>query len=230
MRKQPRRPVLFEPAAFDNFVGEGDPALRLQVAHDTAGALLARVREGADPVVVERLVSFTRDYGVDELAELWSGAPAHSLPGALWRLYVVHASIVGDPHAAADHFRAGSGIPSIDEVVVGAPRPTGPDEVRDLADEILAGVFVGDLATALDRAASYCRISAHGLVALAHEADAEGVGTAHEPVDSERASDRTDAGASRAARQTDRAAILAGFAADFSACASLARHSPSSLR
>ena len=45
-------------AAFDNFVGEGDPALRLQVAHDTAGALLARVREGADPVVVERLVSF----------------------------------------------------------------------------------------------------------------------------------------------------------------------------
>ncbi|MEY5017970.1 MAG: hypothetical protein RL431_1019 [Actinomycetota bacterium] len=227
MRKQPRRPVLFEPAAFDNFVGDHDPALRLQVAHDTAAALVSRVRAGADPEVVERLVSFTRDHGVDELAELWASAPAHSLPGALWRLYVVHASIVSDPGVAAESFRAGFSIPSIDGVVVGAPQPTGPDEVKDLADEILTGVFVGDLPTALDRAASYCRISAHGLVTLAHQADDEAGSPFDDP---SRLLAAHDPVATQSTERTHRAAVLAGFAVDFSACAALARQSPSALR
>ncbi len=227
MRKQPRRPVLFEPAVFDSFVGDHDPALRLQVEHDTAAALLSRVRDGADPAVVERLVTFTRVHGVDELAELWSTAPAHSLPGALWRLYLVHASIVSDPRAAAESFRTGFSIPSIDGVVVGAPQPAGPDEVKDLADEILTGVFVGDLPTALDRAASYCRISAHGLVALAHQADDEASSLAGDPASMFAAYDLV---AAESTERTHRAAVLAGFAADFSACAGLARQSPSALR
>ena len=78
-----------------------DPALKLQIAHDTATALVARVRDSASAEVLQRILDYSRDNGLGEIAELWAAAPAHSLPGALWRLYVVHASIIADPGIAA---------------------------------------------------------------------------------------------------------------------------------
>lgn len=205
MRKTPRRPVTLESADFDAFIGDIDPALRLQAAHDTAAALLARIRAGVDQETVDRLLAYTRAHGVDEVAELWSAAPAHTLPGALWRLYAVHASIVAHADTTADSYRAGvASLATIDEVVAGARTPTGPDEIRSLADDILRGAFTGDFATALDRASAFCRISAHGLTALAFEADA--------------------GAPERATQFTDRAHTLSEFGRDFAACATLARN------
>jgi hypothetical protein len=144
-----------------------DPALKLQIAHDTATALVARVKDNGSAEVLQRLLAYTSEYGVGELAELWAAAPAHSLPGALWRLYVVHASIVNDPDTAAHAYQRGvNDLNTIDEVVAGARQPTGPDDIRDLADEILRGAFVGELSDALERAAAYCRIEAHGVTTL----------------------------------------------------------------
>ena len=37
---RPRRPASLEPHVFDRFEGGGDPALTLQIAHDTASALI----------------------------------------------------------------------------------------------------------------------------------------------------------------------------------------------
>jgi hypothetical protein len=197
---RPRRPLHLEPRAFDAFEGAIDPALRLQIAHDSAGALLARVRVAADPETVERVLAYTREHGVAELAEMWADAPAHSLPGALWRLWVIHASIVSDPETTAHAFRRGANdLDTIDEVVAGARRPTGPDDIRDLADGILRGAFTGDLADALERAAAYCRIEAHGITTLIGAAE---IGSS---------------------ALLERAVVLADFARDFHACAGLAR-------
>ena len=197
---RPRRPVAVEPRSFDQLEGSIDPALQLQIAHDTAMALVTRVRDEGTVDIVQRLLDYTRENGVGELAELWAAAPAHSLPGALWRLYVVHASIVNDPDTAAHAYQRGANdLNTIDEVIAGARQPTGPDDIRELADEILRGAFVGDLSDALERAAAYCRIEAHGVTALV--ADSEIGSSAF----------------------LERAVTLADFASDLRACAVLAR-------
>lgn len=150
--------------AFDRYATGVDPAVSLQIAHDTATALVRRIRESDDPAVLERLLAYTADHGVGELAELWSAAPAHSLPGALWRLYVIHASIVADENFAAAAYDTGAALEATADVVIaGAPQPTSPDDIRELADEILRGAFHGDMGDALDRAAAYCRIEARGV-------------------------------------------------------------------
>ena len=89
------RPVLYSAEKFERHEGGMDPAAREEAAHASARILLMRGR-GTDEQMTERLVSFTDDYGIEMLAELWSHASAHSLPGALWRMYwlrdVVHRS------------------------------------------------------------------------------------------------------------------------------------------
>lgn len=198
---RPRRPVAVEPSTFDQLEGAIDPALTLQLAHDTATALVARVRDSANADVLQRLLDYSRDNGLGEIAELWAAAPAHSLPGALWRLYVVHASIIADPGIAAHAYQRGAdNLNTIDEVVAGARQPTGPDDIRELADEILGGAFTGDLADALDRAAAYCRIEANGVTALVAATE---IGTS---------------------ALLERAVTLADFAKDLHACAVLAHN------
>lgn len=166
------RPVLYDGSAFEAFQGGEDPATINRVAHETAGALLSRVRDDPQPEVIDRLLAFTDDHGIDAVAELWSRAGAHSLPGSLWRIYLLRALIRQDPEQASYFFERGVNlIPSIDPVVAGAESPTGPKEITDLADQILRGLFTGDFAVALDRASSFCRIMAQGCASIADDAE-----------------------------------------------------------
>ncbi|MBT2498176.1 DNA-directed RNA polymerase subunit beta [Agromyces sp. ISL-38] len=167
------RPTRFPPGMFEGFLGGEDPARLSGVAHETAAAILSRVRADPDPEVVERLVHYTDEHGIDSIAELWSQASAKSLPGALWRVYLLRALIRQDPLGSSLAFQRGTEVShTIDQVVAGAPVPAGPDEVRELADRILHGLFTGDFAVALDRAAAFARVSWSGLTSLADDADA----------------------------------------------------------
>lgn len=181
-----------------------DPADVSRVARTTAHALLSRVREDPSGEVVERLVAFTDDHGIDDIAELWSRSPARSLPGALWRLYLLQLMIHDDaPTAAFLYERGRSELASADEVIAGAPAPAGPEELVALIDMILRGLFQGDFGVALDRAAAFCRVQSTG---AAHVADD------YEPTEPERAS-----------ALTTRALRLATYAGDLTACAALWR-------
>ncbi|WP_353807253.1 DNA-directed RNA polymerase subunit beta [Agromyces sp. SYSU T00194] len=198
------RPVRMPSGAFEGYEGAADPAQLNRAAHDSATALLARVREDPDPEVVERLVSFTDEHGIDTVAELWSRAGARSLPGALWRIYLLRALIRQDPVGMGVVYEQGAQLATTgDRVVAGAASPTGPDEVLALADQILRGAFTGDFAIALERAASFCRITALGAAGLADTADL---------ADSE-----------RGGALTTRALRLSQLAAELSACARLWR-------
>ncbi|MET0887482.1 MAG: DNA-directed RNA polymerase subunit beta, partial [Mycetocola sp.] len=170
-----------------------------------AMALLARVRVDPDPDVVERLVAYTDENGIDTIAELWSRATPRSLPGALWRIYLLRLMIREDPHESSYLFQRGSEIiGTIDPVVAGASMPTGPDEIITLADQILRGIFEGDFAVALERAAAFCRVSAAGSASVADDSDAA------EPT--------------RSAALTTRALRLSTLADELSSCARLWRH------
>lgn len=189
---------------FDRLFAAEDPAEVSRVAHSTAQALLSRVRAEPDGRVIERLVAFTDRHGIDDIAELWSRSPAKTLPGALWRLYLLQLMIHHDPRTASLLYERGRvELRSSDDIVAGAPTPAGPDELVALIDAIMRGVFDGDFAVALDRAASFCRVQASGATHLADD---------HERTEPERSSELT----TRALRLTD-------YATDLSACAALWR-------
>src|SRR3954462_10697399 len=82
---RPRRPALFGPAVMDTFLGDPDPAQRIEAAHLTASALITHGRSDNDPALTARLVALADDDGLHEIAELWEARPAPTLPGALWR-------------------------------------------------------------------------------------------------------------------------------------------------
>jgi hypothetical protein len=198
------KPALFGGGEFEAFQGGEDPAAVLRAAHDSAKALLVRARDAGDPAIVDRLVTYTDDHGIDALAELWARSAAHSLPGALWRIYLVRVMIHQDPDGVALLFQRGTEVlTTIDPVVAGAPLPAGPHEVSELADRILRGVFEGDFALALDRAAAFCRVTSAGAVSVADDQDAAS------PV--------------RASGLTTRAQRLAITAEELAACARMAR-------
>ena len=198
------KPVRRPAELFDRRFAAEDPAEVSRVAHSTAQALLARARTDPDGEIVDRLVAFTAEHGIDDIAELWSRSPARSLPGALWRLYLIQLMIHDDPHTAALLYERGRvEIASVDPVVAGAPTPAGPDELVEGIDSILRGLFQGDFAVALDRAAAFCRVQASGASHLADDYEAT------EP--------------DRASALTTRALRLADYATDLAACAALWR-------
>ncbi len=183
MPEQFHRPVRRPSESFDNLVGSADPAEQSRIAHATASALLERARTDETGESAERLISFASEHGIDEIAELWAHAPARSLPGSLWRLYLLQIAIRSDPEATALLYERGRvELRSADAVIAGAPAPASPDELVALVDTILRGVFRGDFAVALDRAAAYCRVQASGAT---HTADD------YEPTEPARASELT---------------------------------------
>lgn len=204
MAEHIHKPTKFPNRIFEAFQGGEDPAKISRVAHETAQALLSRVRADPDPAVVERLVAYTDENGIDAVAELWSRATPRSLPGALWRIYLLRMLIRQDPTGTSFLFQRGVEVAStIDPVVAGAAQPTGPDEIIVLADAILRGIYTGDFAVALDRAAAFCRVMSAGATSLADDADAA------EP--------------DRAAELTRRALRFAEMGGELTACARLWR-------
>lgn len=158
---RPRRPSVREPSAIEALGEPSDPIADLHAAHETAAVLVRTGRAAADPALTGRLVALTDEIGLDTLAELWASRPARTLPGALWRLYLLREWVVGDPSGAAREYAAGVRFTEADHVVAGA-EPPGPDEVRRVAEQILHGVYAGDLAVALERAAAFCRVVSSG--------------------------------------------------------------------
>lgn len=169
MPEQFHRPVRRPSASFDNLVGASDSAEARRVAHATASALLTRARDDESGESAKRLIAFTSEYGIDDIAELWATATAVSLPGALWRLYLLQLAIHTDPQTSALLYERGRvELATADAVVAGAPVPASPDELVALIDTILRGVFQGDFAVALERAAAFCRVQVSGAT---HTAD-----------------------------------------------------------
>jgi hypothetical protein len=178
-----------------------DPAQVTEIAHETAAVLVGTGRAADDPALTERLVSLVDELGLSTVAELWADRPARSLPGALWRLYALREWVQRSPDEASADYAEGIRFTDVNHVLAGVAEPPGPAELRELSDAILRGVFEGDLAIALQRAAAFCRVVAAGRAERAHTTDAQ---------------DRE-----AAAAQTRRAASMLATAEDLEACARL---------
>lgn len=164
------KPVRRPSEVLEALVPTGDPAISL--AHDSAAAFLHRVRASKDPTLARRIVEYAQEHGVDDVAELWADAASDSLPGALWRIYVIRHNVATDPALSGLRFRQGlTAASERDIVVAGSPDAPSPDDVVTLANTIFTGAFTGDFAVALHRAAAFSRIQAAGAAELHSDDD-----------------------------------------------------------
>ncbi|WP_199521271.1 hypothetical protein [Jiangella anatolica] len=177
-------------------LGDPDPADRTAVAHATAAAVLQAAR--SEPGAAPRLLDLADRLGLDEMAELWRGSGADTLPGTLWSLYLLRSWVHRNGSEAARVFAVGERVAEVSTAVAGVAHPPGPAEVAALGDAVLTSAFTGDFAVALERAAAFCRVVAAG---RAHSADDMG------EADGERQT-RLAKGNLRMAEELERAAAL----------------------
>lgn len=171
-RPLPRRPAHFGPQALEAHGGTmPGPAEVTEVAHATAAVLVGTGRATHDPEVTARLVALVDDLGLSTVADLWAARPARSLPGALWRLYTLREWVRRAPEEASRQYAAGIRFTDVAHAVAGIAVPPSPEELRRVTDQILEGVFDGDLAIALERASAFCSVIAAGRAELAHDRD-----------------------------------------------------------
>ena len=163
---RPSRPAQMDPAMLAQIEGGTDPQIVHEISRTSAAVLLNRVHKTQSPEIVERVLNLVENEGIEVIADLWSHAEAESLPGMLWRLYLLRMSLRKQREAYAEYWSLGepeatsaSAITGIDEA------PTGEDIAR-LADSILSGAFTGDFAVALYRASAFTSIIARGMRVL----------------------------------------------------------------
>lgn len=160
------RPMTPGDGFFAEIVGGADPA-KIREAGDLAATILVRgARASDDPQVAERIVHLAETEGLETLAEVWSGAPADTLAGSLWRLFLLRSWVYAAPEQVAGEYDAGHRRVDVARVVAGVADPPGPDELRHMVDDVLRGIARGDFAVTLFRAAAFARIVAAGRASL----------------------------------------------------------------
>lgn len=157
------KPALVPPELLEATASGPDPMELVEAAHRTAAVVVGRGRASDDPALKARLVGLVDQVGLSTVAEMWADRPARSLPGALWRLYLLHEWVERQGVEVGRAFMAGSQHAEVYRVIAGVAEPPQPEDLQTLTGQILAGVFDGDLATALDRAAAFCHVTAVGL-------------------------------------------------------------------
>ena len=160
------RPIAAGANFFEALVGGTDPALVSEAADRAATLLVRGARDSDDAEVAERLLNLADTEGIETIAEVWSGAPADSLAGCLWRLYLLRSWVYADPVGVAREFEAGRRSAQVARVVAGVADPPGPDQLKAMVDEVLRGIAGSDFADVLLRAAAFARVVATGRAAL----------------------------------------------------------------
>lgn len=158
---------------FEALVGGTDPALVSEAADRAATLLVRGARTSGDAEVAERLLRLADTEGIETIAEVWSGSPADSLAGCLWRLYLLRSWVYADPLQVAREFEAGRRSAQVARVVAGVADPPGPDQLRAMVDQVLRGIAGGDFADVLFRAAAFARVVATGRASLTGPTTAE---------------------------------------------------------
>lgn len=160
---RPARPSQLDQGLAENIAGGVDPEQLSEVSHATAWALLSHVHKTDDPAVVARTLTLVDHEGVDVIAELWSHAEPDSLPGVLWRLYLLRTWMRRQRNAIARLWRLGEPIATSASAIAGVVAAPTEEDIARTADSILAGAFRGDFAVALERASTFVDVVVLGL-------------------------------------------------------------------
>ncbi len=158
---------------FAGVLGGTDPALVTEAAERAAVLLVRGARGSDDPAVADRILHLAETEGIETIAEVWSGAPADTLAGCLWRLFLLRSWVHADPLGVAREYDAGRRAAPVAQVVAGVADPPGPEELRAMVDQVLRGIASSDFADVLFRAAAFARVVATGRAGLVEPSDAQ---------------------------------------------------------
>ncbi len=160
---RPSRPAQMDPAMLAQIEGGTDPQIVNEISHTSAAVLLNRVHKTQSPEIVERVLNLVENEGIEVIADLWSQAQPDSLPGMLFRLYLLRESLRKQREAYAEYWNLGEPSATSASAITGIDEsPTG-DDIARLADSILSGAFTGDFAVALYRASAFTAIISCGM-------------------------------------------------------------------
>lgn len=152
------RPSMPGAALFESLPGEDDPGERSAAGHRIAHLLVRGAHEPNDQELIDRVLHLADSEGLSVIAELWAKAPAETLAGALWRLYVLRTWVHLNPAQASSEYAAGRTYAPVQEVLAGVIDPPGPDDVIALVDTVIRGILTPDFDVTLDRAAAFAHI------------------------------------------------------------------------
>lgn len=183
MTRQFHRPARLNPELAEAIEGAADIAATSELAHRTAGLLIGLPAATApappasptpdEPLAITRQgVVAVASQGVDEVAELWADSPATTLPGTLWRLFLLREWVRRDPEMVAQryattvdlstHAPASPEMARLEAALPQAHRAPSPQQVRERIDAVLTGTTNG-----LDPVASVSALASAFLRALA---------------------------------------------------------------
>ena len=176
MARQFHRPARLDPEAAEQIEGSADTAVASELAHRAAQALIGGFpgseTEG-DPITRSGIVAAVATNGVDDIAELWADSPATTLPGTLWRLFLVREWIRRDPELVDRRYATVIDLTEADdttkarlESALSEARPVpSPTDLRECLDAVLAGSVEGsvtEIAPLLSATAGFLRALAAG--------------------------------------------------------------------
>lgn len=160
---RPHRPAPYaDLTGFIDAAGGVTPSSRAEIAAATAD-LLVQAGRAADSVAdADRFIALVDRVGIETLGALWRDSDPVSLPGALWALYLLRQWVRTNPEQVWLLWRAGAPLAPAEAAVAGFGDDADAGAVQLGADAILRGVYRGDLAVALERAAATFRVLAAG--------------------------------------------------------------------
>jgi hypothetical protein len=167
--------------------GGVEPESAAALASRTAAAVLSAGRSPNREADVARWVQLANVVGIDTLAALWRHADPVTLPRTLLTVYLLRQWCRLQPDEVERLWGAGSGLAPVDAVVAGVG-DGGANPPQTMAEAVLAGIYRGDVAVAVERAAAFLRVIAAGRRAAPRLEDMSGM-------------ERLAAGNDRAARQ-----------------------------
>lgn len=152
---KPRRPAQLELEQIELIEGGVDTAVSSELAHTAAQAVVPlKTSHELDSEIISRVQTLIAEEGIDTLAEAWVTSPETSLPGILWRGYLLREWIRRYSEdvtlrfaGAAKHFKEID--PQRLELVL------NPERVQLLWDEVFRGNFTGDFCNVLRASARF---------------------------------------------------------------------------
>ena len=149
---KPRRPYQLKPEQIELIEGSADIAQSSELAHTTATVVVPLPGEPPlDAGVAERVQALLEAEGIDTLAEPWVPMPPDSLPGVLWRGYLLREWVRRFTADAEQRFAAAQQAGAGDAETAKLVSP--PARVKELWDGVFKGGFTGDFAAVLRESA-----------------------------------------------------------------------------
>lgn len=152
---KPRRPAQLKPEQIELIQGDTNIADNSELAHASAQAVVPlSAIHALESEAIERVQELIKTEGVDLLAESWVNSPATSLPGILWRGYLLFewirrfgAEVNKRYHASCEYF-SDTEPEKLDLVL-------SPDVLKNIWAEVFIGDYRGDFAVVLRDSARF---------------------------------------------------------------------------